>query len=174
MSFNFIAAITICSDFGAQENKICHCFPFSPYIFHKVIGPCHEFSFLNVEFQAHFFTFLLTLNKQLFSSSSLTAIREVLSAYLRLLIFFSANLIPACASSSQAFSIMYSAWPSLVAQTVKCLTTMQETRVQSLGWEDLLEQEMATHSSILARKIPWMKEPGRLQFMGSKKSDMTE
>ena len=43
---------------------------------------------------------------------------------------------------------------SLVDQMVKCLPTMQETRVQSLGWEDLLEKEMATHSSILAWKIP--------------------
>ena len=55
---------------------------------------------------------------------------------------------------------------SLVAQTVKCLPTMQETRVQSLGQEDLLEKEMATHSSILAWKIPWTEEPGRLQSMG--------
>ena len=55
---------------------------------------------------------------------------------------------------------------SLVAQTVKRLPTMQETRVQSLGWEDLLEKEMATHSSILAWKIPWAEEPGGLQSMG--------
>ena len=55
---------------------------------------------------------------------------------------------------------------SLVAQTIKCLPTMQETRVQSLGREDPLEKEMATHSSILAWKIPWMEEPGRLQSMG--------
>ena len=54
---------------------------------------------------------------------------------------------------------------SLVAQTVKRLPTMQETRVQSVGWEDLLEKEMATHSSILAWKIPWMEDPGRLQSM---------
>ena len=56
---------------------------------------------------------------------------------------------------------------SLVAQTVKCLPTMQETWVQSLGWEDPLEKEMATDSSTLAWKIPWMEEPGRLQSMGS-------
>jgi len=56
---------------------------------------------------------------------------------------------------------------SLVAQTVKRLPTVQETRVQSLGWEDPLEKEMATHSSILAWKIPWREEPGRLQSMGS-------
>ena len=52
---------------------------------------------------------------------------------------------------------------------VKCLSTMQETQVQSLGWEDPLEKEMATHSNILAWKIPWMEEPGRLQSMGSQR-----
>ena len=51
---------------------------------------------------------------------------------------------------------------------------MQETLVQSLGQEDSLEKEMATHSSILAWKIPWMEEPGGLQSMGSQESDMTE
>ena len=54
-----------------------------------------------------------------------------------------------------------------MAQTVKRLPTMRETWVQSLGREDLLEKEMATHSSILAWKAPWMDEPGRLQSMGS-------
>ena len=49
-----------------------------------------------------------------------------------------------------------------MAQTVKYLPTMGESQVQSLGWEDLLEKEMATHPSILAWKIPWMEEPGRL------------
>ena len=57
--------------------------------------------------------------------------------------------------------------PSLVAQTVKCLPTTRETRVQSLSWEDPLEKEMAIHFSILAWKIPWTEEPGRLQLMGS-------
>ena len=54
-----------------------------------------------------------------------------------------------------------------MAQTVKCLPTTRETQVQSLGWADLLEKEMATHSSVLAWKIPWTEEPGRLQSMGS-------
>ena len=54
----------------------------------------------------------------------------------------------------------------MVAQMVERLPTMQETRVQSLGQEDLLEKEMATHSSVLAWKIPWTEEPGRLQSMG--------
>ena len=56
---------------------------------------------------------------------------------------------------------------SLVAQTVKCLPTMWETQFQSLGGEDPLGKEMAPHSSILAWKIPWTEEPGRLQSMGS-------
>ena len=55
---------------------------------------------------------------------------------------------------------------SLVAQMVKHLPAMQETRVRSLGWEDPLQKEMATHSSALAWKIPWTEEPGRLQSMG--------
>ena len=58
---------------------------------------------------------------------------------------------------------------SLVAQTVKRLPTMRETQVRSLGQEDPLEKEIATHSSTLAWKIPWMEEPGRLQSMGSQR-----
>ena len=57
----------------------------------------------------------------------------------------------------------------LVAQRVKRLPAMQETWVRSLGWEDPLEKEMATHSSTLAWKIPWTKEPGRLESMGSQR-----
>ena len=53
-----------------------------------------------------------------------------------------------------------------MAQMVKCLLTMQETWVRSLGQEDPLEKEIANHSSILAWKIPWTEEPGRLQSMG--------
>ena len=56
-----------------------------------------------------------------------------------------------------------------MAQTVKRLPTIWETQVQSLGWEDPLEKEMATHSSILAWKIPQMEKPGRLQSMGSQR-----
>ena len=58
---------------------------------------------------------------------------------------------------------------SLVAQMVTRLSTMQETRVQPLGWEDPLEKEMATHSSTLARKVPWTEECGRLQSMRSQR-----
>ena len=58
---------------------------------------------------------------------------------------------------------------SLVAQTVKRLSAMQETRFQSLGWEDAPEKEMEAHSSTLAWKIPWTEEPGRLWPMGSQR-----
>ena len=63
---------------------------------------------------------------------------------------------------------------SLVAQTVKDMPAMWETQVQSLGWEDPLEKGMTIHSSILAWRIPWAEEPGRLQSIGSQKSDTTE
>ena len=60
-------------------------------------------------------------------------------------------------------------WAFLVAQMVKSLPAVQETQVRSLGREDPLEKEMATQSSILAWKIPWTGEPGRLQSMGSRR-----
>ena len=70
--------------------------------------------------------------------------------------------------TSLAFKVKYND-SSLVAQRLKHLPVMQETWVRSLGWEDRLEKEMATHSSTLACKIPWTEEPGRLQSMGSQR-----
>ena len=58
---------------------------------------------------------------------------------------------------------------SLVAQTVKSLPAMWETRVRSLGWGDPLEKDMATHSSVLVWRIPWTEEPGGLQSLGSQR-----
>ena len=66
------------------------------------------------------------------------------------------------------------AWASLVAQIIKRLPAVQETRVRSLGWEDPLEKEMAIHSRTIAWKIPWIEEPGRLQPMDRKEWDITE
>ena len=63
---------------------------------------------------------------------------------------------------------------SLVAQSVKNLPAVQESRVQSLGWEDPPEKGMATHSSILAWRVPWTEEPGGLQSMGRQESDTTK
>ena len=60
-------------------------------------------------------------------------------------------------------------WASLVDQLVKNLPVMQETRVQFLGREDRLEKKMATHSTILAWRIPWTEEPGMLQSVGSQR-----
>ena len=65
--------------------------------------------------------------------------------------------------------VLHRFWASLVAQMVKNLPAMWETQVQSLGREDNLEKEVATHSSILAWRITWTEEPGRLQFMGSQR-----
>ena len=65
-------------------------------------------------------------------------------------------------------------WAPVVAQIVKHLPAMWETWVQSLGWEDPLEKFMATHSSILAWRIPWTEEPDRLQSTGLKEPDTTQ
>ena len=62
----------------------------------------------------------------------------------------------------------------MVAQVVKHPPTVEERQVQSLGWKDPLEKEMATRSSTLAWKIPWTEEPGRLQFMGSQGVGLNE
>ena len=61
-----------------------------------------------------------------------------------------------------------------MAQRVKSLPVVWETQVQSLGQEDPLEKEIATHSSILAWKIPWMEEPGRLQSMGLQRAQLSD
>ena len=69
----------------------------------------------------------------------------------------------------QKFTLIHRRWASVVAQRVENLPVMQEIQVRSLGWEDPLQKSMATHSSILAWKIPWTEEPGRLQPMGSQR-----
>ena len=74
-----------------------------------------------------------------------------------------------CTSSLCPELLSSKGWASLVAQTVKRLPAMRETRVRFLGWEDPLEKEMAIHSSTLAWKIPWTEEPDRLQSMGSQR-----
>ena len=106
-----MTAITICSDFGAQKSKVWHCFHFFPIICHEVMGlDAMILVFWMLSFKPTFSLSSFTFIKRLFSSSSLYAIRVVSSAYLRLLIFLWAVLIPACASSSPAFLMMYSAY----------------------------------------------------------------
>ena len=101
-----MAAVTICSDFWAQENKVSHCFHCFHIYFPWSAGiRCHDLSF-KPAFSLSSFTFL----KRFFSSSLLSAIRVVSSAYLKLLIFLPAILISVCASLSPAFCMMYSAY----------------------------------------------------------------
>ena len=107
---NFIAAITVCSDFGAQGNKVSHCFHFFP-ICHDMMGlDAMIFIFWMLSFKPALSPSSFTLLQRLSSSSSLSAIRVVSSPYLRLLIFLPVNLTPACASSSLAFCMRYSAY----------------------------------------------------------------
>ena len=107
-----MASVTICNDFGAPKNIVSHCSHCLPiYFLWSDRTRCHDLSFLNVEFfinvKPTFSLSSFTFIKRLFSSSSLSAIRVV---YLRLLIFLPAILIPACASSSPAFLMMYSTY----------------------------------------------------------------
>ena len=106
-----MAAITICSDSGAQKNKVWHCFHCFPIYFPWSDGTrCHDLSSLNVELSANFSLSSSIFIKRRFGSSSLSAISVVLSAYLRLLIYLPATLIPAYTSSRPAFLMMYSAY----------------------------------------------------------------
>ena len=106
-----MAAIIICSDFGSKENKVCHSFHRFPIYFPWSDGTrCCDLRFLMLDFKPTFSLSIFTFIKRLFSSSSLSAIRVVSSAYLRLLIFLLAILIPAYVSSSPAFLMMYSAY----------------------------------------------------------------
>ena len=123
----------------------------SSSIYHEVIGSsAMTLVFLMLIFKPTFSLSSFTLIKRLFSFSSFSTIRVVSYVYLILLIFLLTILILA----------------SMVSQKVRSLPVVKETWVQSMSWEDSLEKEMATHSSILAWKIQWTEEPGGLQFMG--------
>ena len=90
-----------------------------------------------------------------------------------MLLKVSIPLFPNCESGKMIITvtIAYKCFPG--GSLVKNLLAMQETRVQSLGWEDPLEKEMATHSSSLAREIPWTEEPDGLQSMESQRARHT-
>ena len=109
---HFMAAVTVCSDFGAQENKISHCFhsPRPPLsICHEVMGLDAMIFIFWMLFFASFSLFSFTLIKRFFSFSLLSVIRVVSSTYLRLLIFLLVILIPTCDSSSLPLCMIYSA-----------------------------------------------------------------
>ena len=174
MSSNFMAAVTIGSGFGAQEEEICHYFHLCPFYLPWSNGAgCHDLSFFFLIFSlklAHSLSFF-TL-KRLFSSSSLSAIRVVSSAYLRLLMFLLPILITACNSFSLAFLMymyMHMYMASQVAPEGKESAPARETRVWFLDQEGPLEKGMATYSSILAWRTSWTEEPGGLQSVGSQR-----
>ena len=105
-----MAEVTICSDFVSQENKVSYCFHCFP-ICRKVMSPdAMILVFWMLSFKPIFSLSSFTFIKRLFSSSSLSAIRVVSSAYLKLLIFPLEILIPACALSSPVLLMMYSAY----------------------------------------------------------------
>ena len=105
-----MAAVTICNDFGAPQNKVSHCSTVSPFICHELMGPdAMILVFLMLSFKPTFSLSSFSFIKRLFSSSSLSAIRVVLSAYLMLLIFLSSVLIPSYALSILAFHTLCSA-----------------------------------------------------------------
>ena len=104
-----MAAITICSDLGAPQNKVWHCFHCFPIYFPWSDGTgCHDLRFWRQGFKPAFSLFSLTFIKRLLTSL-LSAIRVVSSAYLRLLLFLPVILIPACSSSSPAFLMIITA-----------------------------------------------------------------
>ena len=110
-SFNFLSAVIICSDFGAQENKLSHCLHCFPNYLPRSDGTgCHYLSLWMLSFKPAFSLSSFTVINRFFSSSSLSAMQVVSSAYLRLLIFLPAILIPACASSSLVFHMIYSTY----------------------------------------------------------------
>ena len=106
-----MAAVTVRNDFGAQENKTCHCFHSSPSSCHEAMGPdAMILVFWVLSFKPGFSLSSFTFIKRLVSPFSLSVIRTVSSAYLWLLIFLPEILIPACGSSSLAFHMMYSTY----------------------------------------------------------------
>ena len=159
-----MAAITICSDFGAPKNKVWHCFHCSPSTSYEVMGPdTMILVFWMLSFKPTFSLPSFTFIKRLFSSSSLSAIRVV--SFLRSHDW--RGYVFTC--TSQILKLLNFIGTSLMAQSVKNPLAEQETektRVWSLGREDPLEKEMETHSSILAWKTPWTVEPGGLQSKG--------
>ena len=142
-SLNLVATVTVCIDFGIQENKICPLLP----LFLLLINGCLLLLCL----------FLMILVKGQGGGRGTEKRKDCCH-----FIFLSKSVLCVLVHTGTCPSLAIF-WASLVAQTVKCLPTKQETRVRSLGREDSLEKEMATHSSIHAWRIPGTEEPGRLR-----------
>ena len=164
-----MVAVTICSDFGAQENTAYQCFLCFPSICQEVVGPdAMILVFWMLSFKPTLSLSPFTFIKRLFSFSSLSAIRVVSSAYLRLLIFLPAVLFPAHVSSSLAFCMMYS-----VYKLNKQVDNIQPWRTPFPIWnQSVILSPILTISSwpayrfqirivIFSRYIPWCGIAGR-------------
>ena len=210
-----MASVTVCSDFGAPQNKICHCFHFFPHLFAMKWWDWMPWSslFWMLSSQPAFSLSSFTVIKRLFSSYSLFAIRVISSAYLTYIHWMLRNYLELYNTKAKKTIEMEEIycmefpsslviktlcfhcrghgfkpwsgnqdpascplWPkyiyicraSLMAQMVKKLSAVQETRLQYLGREeDPLEKWVATHSNILSWRVPWTLEPGGLQSMRS-------
>ena len=113
--------------------------------------------------QSHSMRPLLTQRLTFLTECIELEIYSTLCVYVIIISLFSHYIVFHCIDIPFCLPVTYY---FLVAQMVKPLATRWETQVRSLGWEDPLKKEMATHSSTLARKISWTEETGRLQFMG--------
>ena len=165
VSFSFMAAVTICSDFGAPPpQKKIKSVPVSQSLCHEVRGPDAMIFFFECCFKPALSLSSFTFIKRIFSSS-LSDIRVVFrQSYLSKEGFPGPTSVKNASANTgdvrQASSIpRLPRWLNDKESTCQC--------VQSLGWDNPLKEEMATHSSFLAWEIPWTEEPGGLQSMGS-------
>ena len=144
-----MAAITVCSDLGVQENKICHCFHFFPPIFHEVMGPdAMSLFFLILNFKPAF-SLSFTLNKRLFRPLHFLPLKWY-HCISEMVDISPRNLNSSFDSFSLALQIIYSLCLSGKESTWSERGYLHEgNSVWSLGWQNPLEKEMATHSSTL-------------------------
>ena len=144
-----MAAVTICSHFGAQENKVSHCFHCYPIYWPWSDGTrCHELSFLNVEFQAVFSLFSFTFIKRLFSSSLLSAIRMASSAYVRLLIFPQQSWFRCTLVSHYHFSFIFSFW---ISPPLRWIETLHSINYDIIMMYDIIMYDI-THIKYVQQK----------------------
>ena len=152
-----MAAITIHSDFGAPQNKVCHCFHCFPIYFPWSMGPdAMILVFWRLSFKPTFSLSSFTLIKRIFNSSSLSAIRVVSSAHLKLLIFLPAILIPAYASSSPVILMMYSAYKlNKQGDNIQPWCTPFLIWNQSVAWCPVLTVASWPAYRFLKRQVRW-------------------
>ena len=166
---NFMAAVTIYSDFEAQENEVCHCSHCFPIYLPWSAGTgCHDLCFWMLSFKPAFSFSSFTFIKSLFSSSLLSAIRMVSSVYLRLLIFLLAVLVPVCTSSNLAFHMRYYA-----QKLNKQGDNIQPWRTPFLSWnQSVVPCPVLTVASchayrFLRRQVRWSGSPISLTIFHS-------